>query len=438
MAHAMLRLLATPTTRPVVPARSSGTAAPYSSGRRPALGAARTGGTLPPSSLRRMAPSPPVARSCPVAAFLGATGDGDGHPYITASSPPAGRHARLGARPWSRSRFNEPVELLRSQDLDVVDSSGAPVSSGPGQGHLRQAGGRDPPAPRAARRHLHGALPDHRRRLARRARRLRLRRRAGRPGQPYFSGNGSGGPSETGVVGHQLALPRDRRPGRAARPARLPLARLGAGPPAPCRGEPRASATPCWPGAATPSGWASACWRSARCSPRATCWWCRARACSGTGVLDDPGRRDRHQPGAERHPLRIAGAAARRAAVRALRDRGVPCSCASTATQSAPRPPTATGSRAVGIAMAALLLAVLGGIATQGHASVDVVPDPPGGRPARCTWRPSRCGSSGLALVALVHLRLPRIAPDGGPIVAKRGARALLEGRPGGRGGSPS
>ena len=44
----------------------------------------------------------------------------------------------------------------------------------------------------------------------------------------------------------------------------------------------------------------------------------------------------------------------------------------------------------------------------------------------------------GLALVALVHLRLPKIAPDGGPIVAKRGARALLEGRPGGRGASPS
>ena len=68
--------------------------------------------------------------------------------------------------------------------------------------------------------------------------------------------------------------------------------------------------------------------------------------------------------------------------------------------------------------MAALLLAVLGGIATQGHARVDSFPTLQVGAQllhvaAVSVW------IAGLALVALVHLRLPRIAPDGGPIVAK-------------------
>jgi copper transport protein len=84
-----------------------------------------------------------------------------------------------------------------------------------------------------------------------------------------------------------------------------------------------------------------------------------------------------------------------------------------------PRPPSATGSRVGALVMAALLLSVLGGIAAQGHASatsnaglqvavqlVHIV--------AVATW------ITGLALVALAYLRLPAVAPEGGPALTTR------------------
>jgi copper transport protein len=82
-----------------------------------------------------------------------------------------------------------------------------------------------------------------------------------------------------------------------------------------------------------------------------------------------------------------------------------------------PRAPSATGSRPVAIAMACLLMAVLGGIAAQGHASVDDLSWLQVGAQlvhvaAVSVW------IAGLALVALVHLRLPKIAPGEGPAVA--------------------
>jgi copper transport protein len=84
-----------------------------------------------------------------------------------------------------------------------------------------------------------------------------------------------------------------------------------------------------------------------------------------------------------------------------------------------PRPPSATGSRLGALLMAGLLLAVLGGIAAQGHASV-------------APWSGLQIGAqlvhvvavavwiSGLALVALAYLRLPGIAPEGGPALSTR------------------
>ena len=87
--------------------------------------------------------------------------------------------------------------------------------------------------------------------------------------------------------------------------------------------------------------------------------------------------------------------------------------------------------------MAALLLAVLGGIATQGHASVDSLPALQVGAQlvhvaAVSVW------IAGLALVALVHRRLPRIAPEAGPDRGQGGARALLARSPSSPWGSPS
>jgi copper transport protein len=84
-----------------------------------------------------------------------------------------------------------------------------------------------------------------------------------------------------------------------------------------------------------------------------------------------------------------------------------------------PRPPSATGSRVGALLMAGLLLAVLGGIAAQGHASVA----PMSGLQvaaqlvhmvAVAVW------ITGLALVALAYRRLPAVAPEDGPSLSTR------------------
>jgi copper transport protein len=84
-----------------------------------------------------------------------------------------------------------------------------------------------------------------------------------------------------------------------------------------------------------------------------------------------------------------------------------------------PRPPSATGSRVGALVSALLLLAVLGGIAAQGHASV-------------APWSGLQIGAqlvhivgvavwvAGLALVALSYLRLQAVAPESGPGLATR------------------
>jgi copper transport protein len=84
-----------------------------------------------------------------------------------------------------------------------------------------------------------------------------------------------------------------------------------------------------------------------------------------------------------------------------------------------PRPPSATGSRVGAVLMAGLLLAVLGVIAAQGHASVA----PLSGLQvaaqlvhtvAVAVW------ITGLAMVALSYRRLPAVAPGSGPAVSTR------------------
>ena len=84
-----------------------------------------------------------------------------------------------------------------------------------------------------------------------------------------------------------------------------------------------------------------------------------------------------------------------------------------------PKPATVTGARWAGLVMAALLATVLGGIAAQGHASV-----------AELSWL--QVGVQlvhiiavavwivGLAMVALVHLRLPKVAERSGGALSTR------------------
>lgn len=64
-----------------------------------------------------------------VTALLTTAGTAFGHAYLVSSSPTA--EAKLSASPALVTvTFNEPVELLRSQDAEVVDQNGAAVSAG--------------------------------------------------------------------------------------------------------------------------------------------------------------------------------------------------------------------------------------------------------------------------------------------------------------------
>ena len=84
-----------------------------------------------------------------------------------------------------------------------------------------------------------------------------------------------------------------------------------------------------------------------------------------------------------------------------------------------PKPPSATGSRVGAVLMALLLLAVLGGIAAQGHASVTSLSTLQVGAQlvhivAAAVW------IAGLALVAISYRRLPAVAPAAGPSLSTR------------------
>ena len=84
-----------------------------------------------------------------------------------------------------------------------------------------------------------------------------------------------------------------------------------------------------------------------------------------------------------------------------------------------PKPPSATGSRAGAVLMTLLLLAVLGGIAAQGHASVTSLSTLQVGAQlvhivAAAVW------IAGLALLAISYRRLPAVAPAAGPALSTR------------------
>jgi len=348
------------------------------------------------------------------AAFLGATGTAMAHPYITASSPPAG--ATLNSAPGRVTiSFNEPVDLLRSQDLDVVDSSGAPVSSGPGRVTSDKRVVEIPLRPGLSdgtytvRYQILGAdshvVPG-----------LLVFGVGQPPGQPYFSGNGSGGPSETGVWGTSSRF--------------LEIAGLGG-----LLGL-LAFRWLVWAPALRRSPGASGGERDTVLAWGRDTFWVgfgvlavgamlaeayllvvQSATVLGTGVLKTLG--DATGISQVLSDTRFGSLVQLRGALLfALFALGAFQFLREYGNQGSPRAPTPAGSRVAGIVMAALLLAVLGGIATQGHARVDTFPTLQVGAQlvhvaAVSVW------IAGLALVALVHLRLPRIAPDGGPIVAK-------------------
>jgi copper transport protein len=88
-------------------------------------------------------------------------------------------------------------------------------------------------------------------------------------------------------------------------------------------------------------------------------------------------------------------------------------------SSGAPKPATVTGSRIAALVMAAILAVVLGGIAAQGHASVAELSGLQVGLQlvhilAVAVW------IVGLAMVALVHLRLPKVAEQSGGALSAR------------------
>jgi copper transport protein len=350
------------------------------------------------------------------AALLACAGTAFGHAVLISSSPEA--DSKVAAAPDSVAiTFNEPVEVLNPADVDVVDEEGAAVSSGPPTNADDAAQVRIP---------LRRGLADGT---------YTVRYKVispdshiipgvfvfgvgvGELAEPYFSGSGSAGPSETGpwgvssrflemvglggLVGLMAfrwlvwapALRRAEDLPEAERPAVLAWGRdvywVGFGILA--------------VGAMLAEGYLLVV-QSA--SVLGTGVWEALGDASGISqVLGDTRFGSLVQlRGALLFALFAIGA------IQFIREYG---------NAGSPRPPTASGGRIPALVMAALLLSVLGGIAAQGHASV-------------APWSGAQVAAqlvhivavavwvTGLALVALVHLRLPSVAPAGGPAVATR------------------
>ncbi len=103
-------------------------------------------------------------------------------------------------------------------------------------------------------------------------------------------------------------------------------------------------------------------------------------------------------------------------------------------SSGAPKPATVTGSKTAGALMAVLLIVVLGGIASQGHANVAEMSNLQVAAQAIhivavAVW------IVGLAMVAIIMLRLPRVAADAGARARGADPHPLLGRRPGRRGG---
>ena len=340
-----------------------------------------------------------------------------GHPELTSSSP--GADARLGAAPaLATLTFSEAVELLNGDDADVVDSTGASVSSGPARLANDQRVVQIPLRPGleegtytvrysviGSDSHVIGGL-------------FVFGIGSAELGEPYLGGGGSSGPSETGPwgtssrflelvgLGGLIGLIAFRwlvwAPG--LRPA------IGTAPPAEREAVLAWGRDSFWVGfgvlavgAMLAEGYLLVV-QSA--SVLGTGVWSALRDATGISqVLGDTRFGSLVQlRGGLLFALFAVGA------IFFIREYG---------STGAPKAAELTAPRWTGLLMGALLATVLGGIAAQGHASVDdfstlqvavqlvhIV--------AVAVW------IVGLAMVALVHFRLPKLAPGAGPGLAAK------------------
>jgi copper transport protein len=355
----------------------------------------------------------PIALAALVLLLCGA-GSALGHPYLVSTSPAS--EARLAASPrLVELTFNEPVEVLRGQDVEVVDEEGTGVTSGPPSNEDDASVVRVPLRPGLAdgtytiRYQVIGGdshvVPGA----------LVFGVGSGELAEPYLEGSRTAGPSETGPWGISSRF--------------LELVGLGG-----LIGL-LAFRWLVWAPVAGRAGGVGAGERTSALNWWRDLYWVafgvlavgamlaegylllvQSASVLGTGVLD--ALRNASGVGQVLGDTRFGSLVQLRGAllfvlfavgaVQFMREYG---------SAGTPRPPSAGGSPVAGLIMAALLLSVLGGIATQGHASVAELSTLQVGAQlvhivAVAVW------ISGIALIALVHVRLPKVIPDGGPALA--------------------
>ena len=363
--------------------------------------------------VRRLA----IALVCAVA-LLAMSGTALGHAYLSSSAPAA--DSTVEASPGLVSmRFSEPIELLRSEDADVVDSDGNGVSSGPARLGADNRVLEIPLRPRlvdgtyTVRYKVVGAdshvipsvfvfgvgIPEDE--LA----------------APFFAGDGSGGPTETGVWGTSSRF--------------LEIVGLGG-----LVGL-LAFRWLMWGRAMRTLDGVAQAEREAVLSWGRDAFWIgfgvlalgamlaegyllivHSASVLGTGVWDT--LRDAAGISQVLADTRFGSLVQLRGALLfGLFAIGAVLFIREYGGSGTPKPAQATGPLLPSLAMAVLLGSVLGGIAAQGHASVaPLAPLQIGAHMAHvvavAVWM------TGLALVAVVHVRLPKIAPAAGPALAAR------------------
>ncbi|WP_217914612.1 copper resistance protein CopC [Miltoncostaea marina] len=351
-----------------------------------------------------------------LAAFLTASGTALGHAYLVSSTP--AKDAKVQTAPdVLLMNFNEPIELLNLGDADVVDEDGQPVSAGAAR---RGTDTRQLQIP------LQPGLPDGT---------YTVRYKVigadshiipgvwvfgvgdGELGPPWFEGDGSGGPSETSAWGTSSRF--------------LEIVGLGG-----LIGL-LAFRWLVWAPAVRGGRDVSDADRTAALTWGRDAFWVgfgvlalgamlaegyllvvHTAGVLGTDVLS--ALRDATGISQVLGDTRFGSLVQLRGALLfGLFAIGAILFIREYGGAGTPKAATASGPPWAAVLMAALLLSVLGGIAAQGHASV-------------ADWAAVQIGAhlvhvvavavwlTGLALVAIVHVRLPKVAPGGGPALAAR------------------
>ena len=338
-----------------------------------------------------------------------------GHASLVSTSP--SRDAKLAASPGTVTlTFNEPVELLRSADVEVVDGEGTPVTGGPA---------RQPADSRVVEIPLRPGLPDGTYTVRYSVIGADSHVVPGifvfgvGPGElaaPYFAG-ASGGPSETSAWGTSSRFLEIAGLGGLIgllgfrwliwAPALRDMGGVS-------RGEREAVLT--W---GRDSFWVGfGILAVGAMLAEAYLLVVQSASVLGTGVWD--ALRDATGISQVLGDTRFGSLVQLRGALLfALFAIGAFMFIREYGGSGTPKPATVTGSRWAGLVMAALLLVVLAGIADQGHASVGDFSWLQVGVQlvhiaAVAVW------IVGLVMVAVVHVRLPAVAERSGGAVATR------------------